>query len=299
MLFIATLLLSSSVPTPRPKSVIRITEATSRRPVLLVGSMHYNPASIEVVRSTVKSAASSPGLHATAIELCPARWNSTVASTWSRSGWRRMLAEDEFQVAFETATDCGLADVALADQAIETTARRLVESLLATLRDLLTPAGWRLISADLQLFLRQLPAFGSAMLDAGVLAGMPLAAARYLYQSPAALPFVSFSVAALGLAAAIDEATGALPAWEDGVLTLFVAIVLGRTVFISLIQERNLVLARNIRQLCLDDGGEDAATAAAPQSAEDVEAKKVVVAVLGMAHLEGVRQALIDEGFDA
>ena len=99
-----------------------------------------------------------------------------------------MLAEDEFQVAFETATDCGLADVALADQAIETTARRLVESLLATLRDLLTPAGWRLISADLQLFLRQLPAFGSAMLDAGVLAGMPLAAARYLYQSPAALP---------------------------------------------------------------------------------------------------------------
>ena len=127
---------------------------------------------------------------------------------------------------------------------------------------------------------------------------MPLAAARYLYQSPAALPFVSFSVAALGLAAAIDEATGALPAWEDGVLTLFVAIVLGRTVFISLIQERNLVLARNIRQLCLDDGGEDA-TAAAPQSAEEEEAKKVVVAVLGMAHLEGVRQALIDEGFDA
>ena len=83
MLFIATLLLFSSVPPPRPKSVIRITEATSRRPVLLVGSMHYNPASIEVVRSTVNSAASSPGLHATAIALCPARWNSTVASTWS------------------------------------------------------------------------------------------------------------------------------------------------------------------------------------------------------------------------
>ena len=49
-----------------------------------------------------------------------------------------------------------------------------------------------------------------------ILAGTPLAVARYAYSSPAALPLAGLSAAALALAAAVDEATGAVAGVSDG-----------------------------------------------------------------------------------
>merc|ERR1712086_1095750 len=158
--------------------------------------MHYNPHSVAIVQGAMQAAARQHGLHATAIELCPSRWNSSAASSWREKrdrcipSYERLLSEDEFQVAWESAVECGLADVVLADQEIGTTGRRL-----------------------------------RAALHGKLLAGAPLAVARYLYQSPAALPFVLLSGAALALAAAVDEATGAVATWEDGAVTTAVAVV--------------------------------------------------------------------------
>lgn len=275
---------------PGRYSVVRLTEATSKRPVVLVGTMHYNPHSIELVRTTINEAAQ---LDAVCIELCERRWNSTIAAKWSRRrNLKRVLSEDEFQIAFETATDCGLQDIVLADQPIEETGRRLFAALRSTVLDMIAgPAGWRRVGDDLSKLLRQLPAFGAAALDPNIVAGTPLALARYLYVSPAALPFVVFSVSALALAAAIDEATGALPAWEDAAVTALVAVTLGRAVFVSLVEERNQVLARNIRHVCLDDG--EAA------SASRREAGATVVAVVGILHLAGVQAALLGENVGA
>ena len=288
------------------RSIVRVTDAASRRPVVLIGTMHYNPASIAAVASTVKAtAASRGGLHATAIELCPARWNTTIAKQWDRTdGLRRLMAEDEFQVAFEAATDCGLSDVVLADQSIEVTGKRLGAALLQTCVDLLSgPTGWKRVQEDLLEFVRQLPTFATAAADMGLLAGMPLAMVRYIYQSPAALPFLALSTATLFVAAAIDEATGALPAWEDGVFTLLLAIVLGRAAFVSLIDERNDVLARNIRDACMQPPKAqsmaiaDVVTDAVDAAREDPTA--TVIAVVGMAHLAGVRDALLRDGYSA
>ena len=275
------------------RSIVRVTDAASRRPVVLIGTMHYNPASIAAVASTVRAtAASTGGLHATAIELCPARWNTTMAKKFNRaSSLKRLMAEDEFQVAFEAATDCGLSDVVLADQSIEVTGRRLGAALLQTCVDLVSgPAGWKRVQVDLLELLRQVPTFASAAADVGLLAGMPLAMVRYIYQSPAALPFLAVSTTTLLAAAAIDEATGALPAWEDGAFTLLLAIVLGRAVFVSLIDERNDVLARNIRDACMQPP-----EAQSMAIAEDPTA--TVIAVVGMAHLAGVRDALLRNGY--
>ena len=147
-----------------------------------------------------------------AIELCPSRWNSSAAASWREKrdrripSYERLLSEDEFQE-------------------IGTTGRRLGAVLLATLGDLLTPSGWRGVAADLRLASRRLPAFARAALHGKLLAGAPLAVARYLYQSPAALPFLLLSGAALALAAAVDEATGAVATWEDGAVTTAVAVV--------------------------------------------------------------------------
>ena len=109
--------------------------------------------------------------------------------------------------------------------------------------------------------------------------------ARYLYQSPSALPFLVLSAAALVVAAAVDEATGAVATWQDGVATASLALLFGRAAFVSLIEERDGVLARNIRDACLAEG-------APSDAADDASA---VVAVVGMAHLPGVRDALLRE----
>ena len=152
----------------------------------------------------------------------------TLSLTLTLTLTLRLLSEDEFQVAWESAVACGLADVVLADQEIGTTGRRFGAVLLATLGDLLTPSGWRGVAADLRLASRRLPTFACAALHGKLLAGVPLAVARYLYQSPAALPFVLLSGAALALAAAVDEATGAVASWEDGVVSA--AVTAGRHV---------------------------------------------------------------------
>ena len=204
------LLVASSLVTP--PGVVRVKDAVSRRPVLLVGTMHYNPHSVAIVQGAMQAAARQHGLHATAIELCPSRWNSSAAASWREKrdrripSYERLLSEDEFQE-------------------IGTTGRRLGAVLLATLGDLPTPSGWRGVAADLRLASRRLPAFARAALHGKLLAGAPLAVARYLYQSPAALPFLLLSGAALALAAAVDEATGAVATWEDGAVTTAVAVV--------------------------------------------------------------------------
>jgi len=77
-------------------------------------------------------------------------------------------------VAWESAVACGLADVVLADQDISTTGRRLAAALLGTLGDLLSPAGWRRVAADLRTASRRLPAFAGAALHGKLLAGAPL-----------------------------------------------------------------------------------------------------------------------------
>ena len=135
--------------------------------------------------------------------------------------------------------------------------------------------------------------------------GTPLALVRYIYQSPAALPFLGAAAGALAAAAAFDEATGARPAWEDGIATAALVLTLGRAIFVSLIDERNRVLARNIREACLRPPvSADGAVVSRPVvpdhdrhegSNGDANADAPVVAVLGMAHLAGVRAALVME----
>ena len=111
-----------------------------------------------------------------------------------------------------------------------------------------------------------------------------MAVARYVYQSPAALPFLLLSSAALLVAGVVDEATGAVPELADALISVAIGSVLGRAAFVALIEDRNRVLASNIRRSCLLSAG------ATPAEGGDA----VVVAILGMAHLEGVRDALMD-----
>tara|TARA_B100000780_G_C20729622_1_gene289913 strand:+ start:105 stop:335 length:231 start_codon:yes stop_codon:yes gene_type:complete len=54
MLCLALLAASSLV---TPPGVVRVKDAVSRRPVLLVGTMHYNPHSVAIVQGAVQARA--------------------------------------------------------------------------------------------------------------------------------------------------------------------------------------------------------------------------------------------------
>ena len=280
-------LLSAAAALAPPPSIVRMRDAASGRQILLVGTMHYNPHSVRLVKGAVELAARRRGLQATAIELCPARWNSTAAARWrikrdeQISYYERLLSEDEFQVAFESSIACGLHDIVLADQPIGLTGKRLGAAFMTTATDLLTPAGWRRLAIDVRAAAASLSAGASvAAFDGRLALGAPLALCRYLYQSPAALPFLAVSTVALGVAAAVDEATAAVATWDDALVSAIVALLVGRAAFVSLIRERDDYLAQSIRRACMIQEEGNAARAG------------VVVVVLGIAHLAGVRRAL-------
>lgn len=143
-----------------PSLVLSIRDAASGKRVVLIGSMHYNPASAALAASTVRETAATTGVRSVLVELCPSRWNATDADAWNGAANREVLPSrlsglaarvlgdehfdavrkqdparlfrDEFQAAFVAARAVG-APFALADQPIELTKRRLAAQLAQVL----------------------------------------------------------------------------------------------------------------------------------------------------------------------
>ena len=115
------------------KPILRFVEPVSLRPVTLVGTMHYNPRSISLVRSIIAEAAP---LGSVCVELCDARWNATISAP--------RICENEYQVALEAAQSVGVDTLQLVDQPIGTTVSRAAELLRETASDAVSLAGWSL-----------------------------------------------------------------------------------------------------------------------------------------------------------
>ena len=265
--------------------VVRLTDVVTNRPVTLIGTMHYNPHSIATVDATVREAASWDGIHATAIELCASRWDAANSAARTRS----LVRDDEFAVAYEASLQSGFCEVVLCDQPISQTARRLRQNLCETAIDLASPGGWQRIASDLAEASAQLVTFVAAATDKRLVAGMPLALLRYFYNSP--LPLFVLSAAGTALCFMAAAGDGSTAAWSGGperVLALLaLAVGLTRAVFVALIAERNRVIAINIREACRRD------MMPSRGSEASVDGTATVVAVIGMAHLEGVRACLL------
>ena len=272
------------LPTPRMSCVLRCRDRATQTNVVLVGTMHGNPVSIELARSTVCEAAERGALSSVLLEACPTRWERTLA-TKPKGSLMRRLFDDEMQAAAEAAESYGVA-MELVDQPVETTVPRLRSLLLLTLRQLLTPwsGGWVRIAEDYRRGLARLQSdddvgIGLAdLLDDGVVRNTPLT----LLRSPVVLALIaatSLLVAAVGWP---DEAT--MVALVDDLPTvvtqalgiaLLLLLLLGRASLVGLMEERDAVLVHNIRRACQGERGRE------------------VVVVLGAAHVNGVRRLLI------
>ncbi|KAL1523234.1 hypothetical protein AB1Y20_018185 [Prymnesium parvum] len=267
-------------------AVLRVRDAKSRVECVLVGTMHYNPASIALAKATVSLEAESGRLRAVAVESCPTRWNATGSIDQLRS-LTRTLCYNEMQAAAE-AGEAWSVPLVLADQPIESTGRRATQILALTLAQLATPwaGGWSSIGEDLAVSLEHVKGDDGRMRP-GALFNLPLLvnAPVSLFRYPLAIVLKQpLAMLPLALIAVLLSLPPEVPAQDVNVLTEVLGasailaletVILGRLLLVGLLEERNYVLARNIREACLraKPGGS-------------------VVAVLGMAHCNGVASLL-------
>ena len=257
--------------------------------VRLVGAMHFNPHSIGVARAAVRSG----GVTSVVLEQCHTRWERTKEAVPPGSVLARLL-ESEMGAAAEEAEGVG-ARLVLGDLDVDGVGELLKEAAKATLLDLVTPwtGGWQRVSRDVVLgadecFFRA----GEAglklgdMLDARLVAGLPVSFVRYPVAALVKAPWVK-SLQVLAFFAALFAAPALLLAdspdaeasWAqvgvafgvDALQTVFFA----RVAVVSLLGERNVVLADAIRE-----------------EAERSPDGSVVVAILGAAHCNGVAALL-------
>lgn len=265
--------------------VLRFRDPKTRGEVILVGCMHYNPASIALAASIVREEASAKRLRACVVESCPTRWNSTL-DVQPQGSLLRAICDNEMQAAAEVAEEYGR-PVELGDQTIEDTGRRVGQLLALTLVQLLTPAGWQAIYADLREGSTALSCEGEAtgvgaLLDPALLAGLPVTLVRYPLAAALKSPLLLLPLAAAAALLVQDGSGGAgvepVTLAELGSAVAFAALetlVVGRCFLVALLEERNYALARNIRKAHFGTKGGD-----------------TVVAVLGAAHLNGVKRLL-------
>lgn len=270
--------------------------------------MHYNPFSIRKVTQIIHSYGSAGRLGSAVIESCEERW-STTQRIQPKGSKLRWFLDNEFQAAAELAEQYD-ARLILADENISKNNKRINSVLTQTIQDLCKPLlGWDSILSDLQRGWRenvdpQLPTNSkvepqgakifldrSDLFDFEMLQSAPISLMRYVFGFVAKKPIpgaclLIWLVGLIGYGtihgigndlSLLDE----FKATAAGLLlNIFIAVpLLGRVLLVTLLGDRNEILAENIRSECqrLQRTG----------CCEDV-----VVVVLGLAHCNGVKRLL-------
>jgi pheromone shutdown protein TraB len=281
----------SPVASRGPQTLTFIEPTTGQR-VTLVGSMHYNPHSIAISREAAKKSST------VLVESCYKRWEKTLKNQ-AKGSWRRNLLDNEMQAASEIVEEVhgDAARVILGDQAIDLTNTRMKETLVDSLKDVVT-FRWDRVVDDLktgyELAIAVPDDRKSEFLDASdffsprLMLGTPASLFRYpaalVLKAPLAggaiVSTLVFSLLNAGDSSFLyDDTVGRIFELTESILvTIVEAALLGRTFLIALLAERNVVLAESIRKACqqnIEEGRGDG-----------------VSAILGMAHVNGVKKLL-------
>lgn len=352
--------------------ILKFTEPKTNVTVILIGCMHYNPASIELTKQTIRKYAESQKLKAIVVESCPIRWeksnmlysssnnpsNSLLSELSLRSNdqltralevtlqsYQQLLKElhyNEMLAASELANEYAI-PLILGDQLINVTYDKMAESFRTTLQYLSSPkdGGWKQLQTEIKNAVSIALPTGQGylglkdILDIQLLKYFPISLLKYitafLLSSPITLFFfamyqgLSFLLLILRQWEKRKYITIEKPSeernkgWEGlvALTTLLLQWVLvSRTFLVTLLQERNEQLAMSIFEQCeLIQQNEDSPLLQPLQKMkkqwntwihswqqpevdhenDDKEKmENVVVAVLGMAHCNGIKKLLIE-----
>ena len=117
----------------RDRQSLRFKDKATGVDVTLVGTMHYNPVSIDLASSTVSKLKDADALHAVVLESCPSRWRKTQ-QTQPPGSFMRWFLYNEMLAAADAAGDP--AKIRLGDQRIEDLGTCAKQTIGDTARDL-------------------------------------------------------------------------------------------------------------------------------------------------------------------
>ena len=114
---------------------------------MLVGTMHYNPASIDLAAGTVRDLTAADDLATVVLETCETRWTKTLKMQPAGSLMRNLL-DNEFQAATEAAGPA--TKIVLGDQRIEALGASAKACVKSTWDDFTSPVGggWKRLLDD-------------------------------------------------------------------------------------------------------------------------------------------------------
>lgn len=298
--------------------ILDFIEPTTGVRVKLVGSMHYNPASIKLATDSIDELAANDELGSVIIESCDLRWNATLEG----NEFIQNALMSEMRAAHDLTLEYGR-PVVLGDQRINITVAKLGDGAKETALDLLRPIeGWKRVFNTITEARKEAVPFGEnylgpgAFFDPKLILAAPVSLlkypASYFIRSPLITTAVFVTLVALGNveasnAYALDSATT-----SDTAVSLLVSaletIVFARIFMKELLAERNEVLAENILEQCknykaksgweffpVGRGGSDNTVYAPGSTRPKLEEGKVVVAVLGLAHLNGIKKIMMEK----
>jgi len=317
--------LSSTTPTTTTSlqsQILDFVEPTTGVPVKLVGAMHYNPASIKLAEDTINALAEEGRLGSIIIESCDIRWNATMENE---------MVKDALLSEMKAAHDLGMQyerPVVLGDQRINITVDQLKFGAKEAVLDLVQPwnGGWGRLVDSISSARKVAVPLGEEFLGLGsffdpkLLASAPVSFIKYPLSYFVKSPVFAVAVFALIILGDVDssnalstDTVSTTDLVESLLFSILETAIFARIFLKELLAERNVVLADSILEQCrnyetestsgwLDklfqaDGAGDKSTGAvyAPGSVVGKpEDGKTVVAVLGLAHCNGIKKLLTE-----
>lgn len=303
--------------------VLDFVEPTTGVSVRLVGAMHYNPRSIQLAAECIDDLAADGRLGSIVIETCDLRWNATLEND---------LMQDALRSEMKAAHDLGIKyarPVVLGDQRINVTVAALKTGAKEAVLDLAQPwnGGWGRLATSIASARKEALPFGDQFLGLGsyfdpkLLAASPVSLIKYPLSYAVKSPVFAAAVGALILLGGADssdayvgDSVSTTDVLESLALSVLEVAIFGRIFLKELLQDRNVILADAILEQCRNyetegeggswlekvfrtSGNGDRSTGAvyAPDSVVGrPEGGKTVVAVLGLAHCNGIKKLLTE-----
>lgn len=297
-------------------------------PVKLIGAMHYNPASIKLATDTINELAAEGKLGSIIIESCDIRWNATLESELVRK-----VLQSEMKAAHDLGLEYQR-PVVLGDQRINITVDALKSGAKEAVGDLLTPwnGGWgRLIDSISSAQKEALPGGAGflgpeSIFDLKLLAAAPVSFIKYPLSYMVRSPVLAVVLTALLVLGGPDSSDALSLIDRDATTTETIAsllfsgletVIFARIFLKELLADRNEILATNILEQCRNyeavsstsgnwlenlfqtesNGDKSTGATYAPGSMVGTPegGGKTVVAVLGLAHCNGIKNILSED----
>lgn len=317
--------------------------------VVLVGAMHYNPASIALAVDTVDRLGRSNALGSVIVEQCEIRWNKTLELLQERP-YLEPLYNKALSNEMRKACDTALAynrPVILGDQLVNLTFCSIKNTAQQTAKDLLRPPqGWKQLYQDVKESFDNAVPLGDgylnavSLLDTRLLLAAPISFVKYplsfLVRNPitTSIAFsILYAIGFLDQSTTLDSLVGGEASVIDVTLSFLISAL--ETIFVAriflkpMLEERNVILAQNILEQCkiyqvegkqpkknwwdgiwsnnhIEQPSKEAMVldeiVYAPESkvagiclTNSDGSAKTVVAVLGMAHCNGIKKLLVEQ----